>query len=39
VEAKVVRPPQTTGEGSLVPVEFSTPSPTFWNVFFPPSIN
>jgi hypothetical protein len=39
VEAKVVRPPQTTAEGSLVPVEFSTPSPTFWNVFFPPSIN
>lgn len=39
VEAKVVRPPQTTNEGSLVPVEFSTPSPTFWNVFFPPAIN
>jgi hypothetical protein len=39
VEARIVRPPQTTGEGSLVPVEFSTPSPTFWNVFFPPSIN
>jgi hypothetical protein len=39
VEAKIVRQPQTTGDGSLVPVEFSTPSPTFWNVFFPPSIN
>jgi hypothetical protein len=39
VEAKVARPPQTTGEGSLVPMEFSTPSPVFWNVFFPPSIN
>lgn len=39
VEAKVVRPPQLNGEGSLVPVEFSTPSPTFWNIFFPPSIN
>jgi hypothetical protein len=39
VEAKVVRPPQITAEGSLVPVQFSTPSPTFWNVFFPPSIN
>jgi hypothetical protein len=39
VEAKVVRPPQTTGDGSLVPVEFSAPSPVFWNVFFPPSIN
>jgi PilZ domain len=39
VEAKVARPPQTTGEGSLVPVEFSTPSPIFWNVFFPPTVN
>jgi hypothetical protein len=39
VEAKVARPPQTTTEGSLVPVEFSTPSPRFWNVFFPPAIN
>jgi hypothetical protein len=37
VEAKVVRPPQITTDGSLVPVEFSTPSPTFWNIFFPPS--
>jgi hypothetical protein len=39
VEAKVARPPQITNEGSLVPVEFLTPSPTFWNVFFPPAIN
>jgi PilZ domain-containing protein len=39
VEAKVVRPPQTTSDGSLVPIEFSAPSPVFWNVFFPPSIN
>lgn len=39
VEAKVVRPPQITAEGSLVPVEFATPSPTFWNIFFPPKIN
>ncbi len=36
VEAKVVRPPQMNQEGSLVPVEFVTPSPTFWNIFFPP---
>lgn len=39
VEAKVVRPPQINAEGSLIPVEFSTPSPTFWNIFFPPTIN
>ena len=36
VEGKVVRPPQMNQEGSLVPVEFVTPSPTFWNIFFPP---
>jgi len=39
VEARVVRPPQITSEGSLIPVEFLTPSPHFWNVFFPPTIN
>jgi hypothetical protein len=39
VEARVVRPAQPSSEGSLVPVEFLTPSPTFWNVFFPPAIN
>ena len=26
-------------EGSLVPVEFAVPSPTFWNIFFPPFTN
>jgi hypothetical protein len=39
VEAKVVRPAQTTAEGALVPIEFLAPSPTFWNIFFPPTIN
>jgi hypothetical protein len=39
VEARVVRPPQHTHEGSLVPVEFLVASPNFWNVFFPPVIN
>jgi PilZ domain len=37
VEAHVVRPPQLNSEGSLVPVEFTTPSPQFWNIFFPPN--
>jgi len=36
VEAHVVRPPQMNPEGSLVPVEFTAPSPQFWNIFFPP---
>lgn len=39
VEARVVRPPQVTHEGALVPVEFTTPSPNFWGVFFPPNVN
>ena len=39
VDAHVVRPPQMNPEGSLVPVEFSTPSPQFWNIFFPPAAN
>ncbi len=39
VEARVVRPPQMTHEGSQVPVEFTTPAPNFWGIFFPPVIN
>jgi hypothetical protein len=39
VEAHVVRPPQMNPEGSLVPIEFTTPSPQFWNIFFPPATN
>jgi hypothetical protein len=35
----VVRPPQMNPEGSLVPIEFTTPSPQFWNIFFPPISN
>ena len=39
VEARVVRPPQFAQEGSLVPVEFTAPSPNFWGIFFPPVMN
>jgi hypothetical protein len=39
VEARVVRPPQMSHEGSLVPVEFTSASPNFWGIFFPPTIN
>lgn len=39
VEAHVVRPSQFNQEGSLVPVEFVTPAPNFWNIFFPPNVN
>ena len=39
VEVNVVRPSQLNQEGSLVPIEFLTPAPQFWNIFFPPSAN
>ena len=39
VDANVVRPPQMNSEGSLVPIEFTTPSPQFWGIFFPPATN
>ena len=35
--ASVTRAPQTSSEGSLVPVEFAARAPAFWNIFFPPS--
>ncbi len=37
VEAQVVRPPQLASEGSLVPLEFCTPMPAFWGIYFPPA--
>ena len=39
VEVNVVRPSQLNQEGSLVPVEFLAPAPSFWNIFFPPNVN
>jgi PilZ domain len=39
VESRVVRPPQVAHEGALVPVEFTSPAPNFWGIFFPPAVN
>jgi hypothetical protein len=39
VEARVVRPPQPAQGGTLIPIEFTSPSPIFWAVFFPPAFN
>lgn len=39
VEVNVVRPPQMNQEGSLLPIEFLTPAPLFWNIVFPPNSN
>ena len=39
VEVRIVRAAQLSQGGSLQPVEFTTPAPHFWGVFFPPAIN
>ena len=39
IEATVARPPQFSPDGSMIPVEFGSASPNFWNIFFPPVVN
>jgi len=39
VEVRIVRAAQLSQGGSLQPVEFLSPAPHFWGVFFPPAIN
>jgi len=39
VEVRIVRTAQLSQGGSLQPVEFLTPAPNFWGVFFPPALN
>ncbi len=34
---RVVRQPQGSPEGFLIPVEFDTPSGDFWHISFPPA--
>ena len=35
--ARVTRAPRESAEGYLIPVEFTAPSPTFWQISFPPT--
>ena len=35
--ARVTRAPRESAEGYLIPLEFTTPSPTFWQITFPPA--
>jgi hypothetical protein len=35
--ARVTRTPRESAEGYLIPLEFTTPSPNFWQISFPPS--
>jgi hypothetical protein len=37
IEVRILRTAQLSQGGSLQPVEFLTPSPNFWGVFFPPA--
>jgi hypothetical protein len=37
VASRVTRAPRESSEGFLVPVEFTAPSPNFWQISFPPS--
>jgi len=35
--ARVTRPPRESAEGFLIPLEFTAPSPDFWQISFPPT--
>jgi hypothetical protein len=35
--ARVTRTSRDSAEGYLIPVEFTSPSPTFWQISFPPT--
>jgi hypothetical protein len=37
VGSRVTRAPRESAEGFLIPVEFTSPSPNFWQISFPPS--
>ena len=35
--SRVTRAPRESSEGFLIPVEFTSPSPNFWQITFPPA--
>jgi hypothetical protein len=37
VGSRVTRAPRESAEGFLIPVEFTSSSPNFWQISFPPS--
>jgi len=37
IPCRVTRSPRESSEGFLIPVEFTSPSPNFWQITFPPS--
>ena len=37
IESRVTRSPRESAEGYLIPLEFTSPSPNFWQISFPPT--
>ena len=37
IGSRVTRAPRESAEGFLIPVEFTSPSPNFWQISFPPA--
>jgi hypothetical protein len=37
IGCRVTRAPRESSEGFLIPVEFTTPAPNFWQITFPPA--
>lgn len=37
IASRVTRTPRESSEGFLIPVEFTSPSPNFWQISFPPT--
>jgi hypothetical protein len=37
IVSKVTRSPRESSEGFLIPVEFASPSPNYWQISFPPT--
>jgi hypothetical protein len=37
IDSRVTRTPRDSAEGYLIPLEFTSPSPNFWQITFPPT--
>jgi hypothetical protein len=37
INSRVTRAPRDSAEGFLIPLEFTSPSPNFWQISFPPT--
>ena len=37
IDSRVTRTPRDSGEGFLIPLEFTSASPNFWQITFPPT--